>query len=109
MAVLLSAGRHFRLLSSIKIVVGRDQTENYYLKREWADEWLADTTEVPGPTTLILGGPTDDELMTAAAVTARYSDGKREKSVRVVLERQGEERVVDVVPADDQDLDRYRI
>ena len=109
MAVLLAAGRHFRLSGTVKIVVGRDQMENHYIERDWIGEWLADPIDVPGPTTLILGDPTDDDLMTTAAITARYSDAKRESSVRISLKRAGEERIVDVRPVPDDELDRYRI
>ena len=109
LAVLLFAGRHFRLSGAVKIVVGRHQMENHYIERNWAGEWLADPVDSPGPTTLILGDPTDDDLMTAAAITARYSDAKRESSVRISLKRAGEERIVDVAPVPDDELDRYRI
>ena len=109
MAVLFAAGRHFRLSGTVKIVVGRNRMENNYIERDWNGEWLADPIDSPGPTTLTLGDPTDDDLMTAAAITARYSDTKRESSVRISLKRAGEERIVDVTPVPDDELDRYRI
>ncbi len=109
MVVLLAVGRHFRLSDRVKIVVGRDRVENNYIERDWVGEWLADPVDIPGPTTLILGDPTDDELMTAAAITARYSDAKLESSVRIGLKRIEDERVIDAAPAGDDELDRYRI
>jgi tRNA-specific 2-thiouridylase len=108
-AVLLTVGRHFRLSGGVKIVVGRERTENHYIERNWADDWLATTADSPGPTTLIIGDPADAELQAAASITARYSDAKRESSVRVRLKKGLEERMVSVAPAANEDLDRYRI
>ncbi len=109
-AVMLSMGRHLRLSESVKIVVGRRELENDYLESTWGDGILLTTLDHPGPVTVVIGDPTEEELMQAAAVTARYSDGKLEASVRVSISAGGEEaREVEVAPALDTDLDRWRI
>ncbi len=108
-ALLLAIGRHFRLESGTRVVVGRNRTENLYIERSFPDEWLAEPVDCPGPTTLALGGVSRDDLEAAAAFTARYSDGKGESSVRIRVARGGEELLLDVPPASDEELERYRI
>ena len=108
-AVLLSMGRHLRLSPAARLVVGRNKAENEYLERRWAGEWLAVSVSVPGPTTLVLGNPSETELETAARITARYGDGRKHPPVSIALRGGGEERIVEVIPAGDEEIDRYRI
>lgn len=108
-AVLLSIGRHFRLEGGARVVVGRNRMENHYIERNFPDDWLAVPVECPGPTTLLLGGAAREDLEEAAALTARYSDSKREQSVRIRIARGGEELLLDIPPATDDVVERYRI
>lgn len=108
-AVLLAVGRHFRLGPRIKIIVGRDETENNYIERAGGGSWMLTTAEHPGPTTLVQGEPGEDELLRAASITARYSDAKRLPSVRVGAWRGEERRTFEVAPIADEDLEPLRI
>jgi len=108
-AVLLTLGRHFRITDGAKIVVGRNKLENDYIEREWAEHKLITTLDVPGPTTLLLGECDDRAVRMAAAVTARYSDGKYEKSVKVLVKDSGRESSFEVEPASDALIDELRI
>lgn len=108
-AVLISMGRHLRLSDGVKVVVGRHELENDYLESEWGGNINLTTLDHPGPVTVVIGDPSDDEILQAAAVTARYSDGKREKSVRVSITNGEDVREIEVAPATDDDLDRWRI
>ena len=81
--VILSMGRHLRLSDGLKIVVGRHEMENNYLESQWGGNVLLTTLDHPGPVTVVFGDPSEEELLQVAAITARYSDGKREASVRV--------------------------
>ncbi len=107
--VILSMGRHLRLSDGVKIVVGRREQENDYLESRWGDRILLTTLDHPGPVTVVIGEPSEEELLRSAAVTARYSDGKHEPSVRVSITCGGDTREVEVAPASDEDLDRWRI
>ncbi|MCK4538240.1 MAG: hypothetical protein KAV42_05530 [Candidatus Krumholzibacteria bacterium] len=107
--VLFSTGRHLRLSGSIKIVVGRKQEENEYFEAEWTDHYLAMTPDVPGPTVVVLGDPGPDDFPVIAAVTARYSDGKNEKTVRVDIVRGEEKMEFEVPPASEEDIALWRI
>ncbi|MBU8922196.1 MAG: hypothetical protein KOO63_10305 [Bacteroidales bacterium] len=107
--VLFSTGRHLRLSDRVKIVVGRNQEENEYFEAKWADHYLAMTPDVPGPTVVILGDPVQDDFPVIAAVAARYSDGKKEKTVKVDIERGEEKMEFEAPPASEEDLALWRI
>ncbi len=107
--VLISMGRHLRFSDGVKIVVGRHELENDYLESEWGENINLTTLDHPGPVTIIIGDASEEEILQAAAVTARYSDGKREASVRVSITSGEDVREMTVAPASDDDLDRWRI
>jgi len=74
---LLKIGRHFRLDDRTKAIVGRDESDNTKIETfARAGDKLLDCTDVPGPTTLLRGDPTEANVQTAAGLTVRY--GKRE-------------------------------
>ena len=107
--LLFSVGRHFRLSPSVKAVVGRREAENRYLERAWRAEWLAMPVDVPGPTVLVQGPATDENLRIGAALVARYSDAKSSPSVKVAVRKGEEEMVFDVAPAPDELIEPLRI
>jgi tRNA U34 2-thiouridine synthase MnmA/TrmU len=80
---LLAVGRHLRLSSGRSVVVGRHERENDYLAACGVEGVLLTTVDHPGPTTLVPGEPTREEIELAAQITAGYSDGKGEPAVRV--------------------------
>ncbi len=108
-SVLLSTGRHLRLSPRTKIIVGRNEQENEYIERKWADCWLATAVDHTGPTVVVWGNPDEEDFLNAAAVTARYGKGRDLPVVTVVIKKGDEEKAFDVAPADDTDLDRWRI
>jgi tRNA U34 2-thiouridine synthase MnmA/TrmU len=107
--VLMSMGRHLRISPRTLLVVGRNLRENEYLESVWARGPLASTPDHPGPTVLIIGDPDEADLEAAASVTARYSDGKKMPSVKVIVSGGGVTREFDAAPAGDGDLGRWRI
>lgn len=108
---LLRAGRHFRLGSGLKLMVGRNEQDNDRL------EELMEASEaklfVPGvgsPVAIITGGePSEDDMRFSASVCARYSDAKGESEVSVRVEQGSAERDITVAPIEDSVLDLYRI
>ena len=96
---LLAVGRHLRLPSGQKLVVGRREQENNYLVACGVAGVLLTTVDHPGPTTLVPDTPTREEIELAARITAGYSDGEGELSVRVeVLGQGGLVEVLTVAP-----------
>jgi tRNA U34 2-thiouridine synthase MnmA/TrmU len=80
---LLAVGRHFRLPSGHKVVVGRHEAENEYLERRDGTGVFLRVIGYPGPTTLVPGDPDASTIEIAARMTASYSDAKQEARVRV--------------------------
>jgi tRNA-specific 2-thiouridylase len=80
---LLAIGRHLRLSSGRKVIVGRHEQENEYLGSCGVAGILLTTVDHPGPTTLVPDGATQEEIALAARITAGYSDGRGEPTVRV--------------------------
>ena len=72
---LLKLGRHFRIDSETKLIVGRNKRENQEIE-ELAEpgDLMLKTTAIPGPTVLVLGDPSSESEDLAAAITASYSD-----------------------------------
>jgi len=87
---LLKIGRHFRLPSGRKVIVGRNEVENKKLEDlAYAGDALLDPRRIPGPTVILPGGGSDTDLMEAARACARYSDAGRGEMVTVECERNG--------------------
>jgi len=98
---LLKVGRHLRLPSGVKVIVGRDEKENDFLQERAGGRWTLQALDFPGPIALAEGDPTDEELRAVAAITARYSDGKAEREVTVWAGRGVDSREIAVVPAEE--------
>jgi tRNA U34 2-thiouridine synthase MnmA/TrmU len=78
---ILKIGRHFRLGKS-KIVVGRNEDENkQLLKLRNKSDYFFEVSNYNGPITLLQGPKTKESVEKAAALTARYSDSKEEKTM----------------------------
>ncbi|MBP5511752.1 MAG: tRNA 4-thiouridine(8) synthase ThiI [Kiritimatiellae bacterium] len=84
---LLTRGRHFRLPGGTRAVVGRDASDNAALEEmRRPGDVLIHTENVPGPSILLPYGPKGDDLETALALCAAYSDHDHmaEVSLRVL-------------------------
>jgi tRNA-uridine 2-sulfurtransferase len=109
---LLSIGRHFRLPSGARLVVGRDELENdELLRRKPAGAVVVDAGDLPGPVGIVIQGSrgrglegSSDRIL-AARICARYSDKRKEKLARVVVA----DEVVEVDPAREEESARLLI
>lgn len=83
---ILGVGRHFRLGSGAKAVVGRNEKENAELERlATVDDVVCRPVDVMGPVVVLRGqGLTDDDREGAARLCARYSDIDPRKALKVV-------------------------
>ncbi|MCX6840832.1 MAG: tRNA 4-thiouridine(8) synthase ThiI [candidate division WOR-3 bacterium] len=112
---LLSLGRHFRLPSGARLVVGRDGAENdELLRREPTGAVVIDAGDLPGPVGLVISDSRlqiadcrlqDEELRLAARVCARYSDKRKEQTVKVKVA----DTEVTVQPAGEEETARLLI
>jgi tRNA U34 2-thiouridine synthase MnmA/TrmU len=96
--VILKVGRHLRLQSGLKMVVGRDEAENNFLESYLQGRWALRAKDVVGPVALLDGGANPEELHEAACILARYSDGRDFPVVAVQCQKSGREKILSVVP-----------
>ena len=111
---LLAIGRHFRLSPSVKLILGHDRQENERLAEKAGERIVLDPVEIMGPTGLVEGDPTEEELRLAASLLARYSDHRgMDEGVRVVANGVSlrQERILEVRPlaSDDERIALWRL
>lgn len=72
---LLRHGRHFRFFNTIKVIVGRDETDNEAILqyRDPDADILLITPDIPGPAVLIRGGGDPDTVRIAASLCVAYT------------------------------------
>jgi len=104
---LLKHGRHFRLESGARVVVGRNEFENARLEQLVREkDVLCRPLEVAGPVALLRSGRiTKKDIETCARICARYCDSDSGKSVKFVTA--GKEFSVKALP--DTELARWRV
>jgi tRNA U34 2-thiouridine synthase MnmA/TrmU len=87
---LLKWGRHFRLPGGAKAVVGRTHRENEAILalRESADLILK-VLQIPGPLVLLPENAAEEDVQTAAALAAAYSDAPEGAEVEVEVQWAG--------------------
>jgi len=108
---LLRVGRHFRTSPECKIIVGRNEGENAkILGLATPGDILVKVEGVGSPTTIVTGRASGGDIMTAASLTARYSDAKHLPSVEAtVWTTKGNHYRLRCRPATEGLIDRHRI
>ena len=97
--MLLKVGRHLRPAQNYKLIIGREEGENEYLRGYQYCMISIEPISHMGPMCLIDGKPTVDDLGLAARLVARYSQGRDADSVRLKITRpDGSGEVVTVIP-----------
>jgi hypothetical protein len=103
--MLLKVGRHLRPRPHFKLIIAREDGENQFLSGYRRQFTHMRTMSHGGPLTLIDGEVDEDDLLLAARITARYSQGREADNVDVeVTVRGGEPRMLSVVPLDADDV-----
>lgn len=99
---LLKFGRHFRLNEKAKLIVGRDERENERLMALLEDHHLSlETESVEGPFSIITANTVDEkDLLKAASICARYSDGRHLEEVDVLVRGKDRLTKLRVSPSD---------
>ncbi len=97
--MLLKVGRHLRPRSHFKLIVGREEGENRYLNGYRNRFTHLRPVSHEGPLALVDGDRNDEDLLLAARMTARFSQGRGAERVTVeIVEPGGEPRIVEVAP-----------
>jgi tRNA U34 2-thiouridine synthase MnmA/TrmU len=83
--MLLKVGRHLRPAPHFKLIIGREEGENEYLRGyEYVFPSIEPLSHM-GPLCLIDGQPGEADLELAAALVARYSQGRDAESVTLEI------------------------
>jgi predicted ribosome quality control (RQC) complex YloA/Tae2 family protein len=94
---LLKIGRHLRLSSAVKVVVGRRAQDNDGIAKLVAPgDDLLRVEVFPGPLCLIPYGGSMADIKKAASICVRYSDAPEDEEVSVLWSRNGEEKRIKV-------------
>ena len=107
--MLLKVGRHLRPRPNFKVIIGREDGENNFLSGYRNRFTSVRMVSHQGPLTLIDGDVSADDLLLAARLAARYSQGRDADEVELEINHQGDARTVRVAPlsADDIPADWY--
>lgn len=105
---LLKIGRHFRLAPDAKLIVGRNEEENTMIGNiADVSHFVLFVPDTGSPSALLQGAK--KYVKKAAAVTARYSDKKKEPNVEVHCQYRGQNTAVIVQPIGDKELESWRL
>lgn len=88
--MLLKVGRHIRPANHYKLIIAREEGEVKFMQGYRRRFISLKTTSHIGPMALIDGEPSDEDLLLAARITARYSQGKQAREVELELSRPNE-------------------
>ncbi|MBI5117644.1 hypothetical protein HZA56_14295 [Candidatus Poribacteria bacterium] len=106
---LLKYGRHFRLPDGSKIIIGRDKEENDRLEQFGKGYDRFQVADSLGPVTLAPRRLSEETKRIVASLTARYSQGREMPTLRIRHCEDGTESFIEIAPASDEDLARWRI
>jgi len=110
---LLMVGRHFRLDSLTKVIVGRNEEDNTRLDAlsSKGDIQLS-LVDMPGPLTIVRGEITEEKVKTAARLTARYGKSHVLPTVKVSvkgIKNDAPARVIEITPMSHEEVDKLII
>jgi tRNA U34 2-thiouridine synthase MnmA/TrmU len=115
---LLKVGRHFRLDSKAKLVVGRNKDENEVVKALAEDtDLILEAEDFVGPTCILRGKFNDKSTIEkAAGIVLRYSDAPKDTRSKVRITGQNQERtaadkqeIIEVMPTHISEVESLRI
>lgn len=106
--ILLRYGRHFRLPSGAKVIVGRNEGENKVLSSIAAhgNILLLETKDYAGPITLLYNYTDVEDIRAAANLCLTYSDYEGKKAVKVEI---GDNSKILAMPLSTKKIEALRI
>lgn len=84
--IMLKMGRHFRLAPNLKIIIGREEGENNFMQG-YKNQFVSIYPVSHNGALALVDGEfkSDEELQTALALIARYSQGKNDPQVTLCI------------------------
>jgi len=109
--LLLKVGRHFRLPTGTKVIVGRDESENRFLGRYYPRHRVFQAEGEGGAVALSPLPMTEEEdVALVGKITARYSSARESGRVRIVYGDEGAfDRSMNAAPLDEEILKTWRL
>lgn len=97
--MLLKVGRHVRPAPHYKVIVGREEGENNFLEGYRHEFPHIRMISHNGPLSLVDGNPSDEDLLQAARIAGRFSQGRTADEIDVeIVKKGGVAKQVRVVP-----------
>ena len=87
--MLLKVGRHLRPQPHYKLIISREEGENHYLNGYQHEFTMIRTVSTGGPNALVDGKASEEDLIFAASVVARYGQGRNTDSVVMSIKKPG--------------------
>jgi hypothetical protein len=108
---LLKLGRHFRMTSDAKLIVGRNMEENERIKHlSIAGDTILEAVDYVGPTCLLRSKTHDRSVLNASAsILLRYSDSPKGTKCKVRALVYDKEEEICVKSASDDEIAKLRI
>lgn len=108
---LLNFGRHFRLKSNAKLIVGRNESENNIIEElAEKEDILIEGKGFGSPIALLKNSKNEEDINVSASICVRYSKKREENCVNVVVRKQKENiGEKEVVPMDREEVDSLLI
>ncbi len=108
---LLKLGRHFRLSETTKLIIGRNETENYKLcSLISGNDTLLEVKDFPGPIGILRSNYYEhSQTEKASSMILRYSDSPQNKESDVIASQNGETTTMSVLPMDKKEVESLRI
>ncbi|CAL7964183.1 conserved hypothetical protein [Gammaproteobacteria bacterium] len=91
--LLLRIGRHLRINSDLKIIVGRDKTENDFITMYQDKYILLQSISHPGALVLLDGKADAGAIQLVARLVAYFSKGRNAKKVDVAIRKPGSMKI----------------
>ncbi|MBI1871419.1 MAG: hypothetical protein HYS07_09530 [Chlamydiae bacterium] len=107
--VLLKLGRHFRISSTVKLIIGRDESENKFLERFKRGNGIIRVMKTQGPTAIAQGNFNENEKMIIAQMVARYADPTPSGLIELSLKKGKKEETLNSQPLEIQKIEKYRV
>lgn len=106
--LLLRIGRHLRINSDLKIIVGRDEIENNFIANYQDKYVLLQSTSHPGALILLDGKTNPDDIQLAAHLAAYFSKGRDAEKVYVAIKKAlGDEEIITTTPMTSEEILQY--
>ncbi|MBU2629177.1 MAG: tRNA 4-thiouridine(8) synthase ThiI [Proteobacteria bacterium] len=94
----LKHGRHFRLDSKTKVIVGRSKNDNKHLinHMDTTKDILLRHAFMPGPDVILTGNLTLDHIQTAAMICAGYTKSKTGENTQISVTKSKAENILNI-------------